>query len=261
MEQAAQQEAVDACISRVMEMQGEYDQELAALQRQLQQKIAELGVQRAAAQQQVADLASQISVLQDQLGQLNAAEDQAAVDAATDHSSEDIELTPIMSRSQRRHRGRWLARSKAAAAAATQPPPHQLEELHAMQTQSSIQHLSQQQQQQQQQQSSLQQSQDSVRIGIRMLELPTQDQPFPVSFEREQDALQRHNLARQQAQLTAQLEMTELHSNDITPSSSEEEYAVYERVCKYGAATWLEDVGVLDSSDDIDVIPDSDCEY
>jgi hypothetical protein len=131
-----------------------------------------------------------------------------------------------------------------------------------MQTQSSIQHLSQQQQQQQQQQqSSLQQSQDSVRIGIRMLELPTQDQPFPVSFERQQDALQRHNLARQQAQLTAQLEITELHSNDITPSSSEEEYAVYERACKYaGAATWLEDVGVLDSSDDIDVIPDSDCE-
>jgi hypothetical protein len=63
------------------------------------------------------------------------------------------------------------------------------------------------------------------------------------------------------AQLTAQIANATLHSDDDTPSSSEEEYEVYGRAYKYeGAAAWLEDAGVLDSSDDIDVAPDSDSE-
>ncbi|WIA22378.1 hypothetical protein OEZ85_004685 [Tetradesmus obliquus] len=88
-----------------------------------------------------------------------------------------------------------------------------------------------------------------------------QAQPFPVSFEREEDAWQRL-LARQQAQLIAELENTAVHSDDDTPSTSDAEYDIYEMAAKYeSAAAWLEDEGVLVSSDDIDVIPDSDSEY
>ena len=37
---------------------------------------------------------------------------------------------------------------------------------------------------------------------------------------------------------------------------------MYGRALKYdGAVAWLEDEGVFDSSDDIDVVPDSDSEY
>uniref|UniRef100_A0A383VXD0 Uncharacterized protein n=1 Tax=Tetradesmus obliquus TaxID=3088 RepID=A0A383VXD0_TETOB len=118
--------------------------------------------------------------------------------------------------------------------------------------------LQQQQQQRQQQQ---QQSQGPERIGLMVLDLPAQAAPFPVRFEREEDA-QRWQLARQQAQLIAQLDNVEVHSDDDTPSTSDEEYEVYGRAGKYEAATaWLEDEGVFDSSDDIDVIPDSDSEY
>jgi hypothetical protein len=46
-------------------------------------------------------------------------------------------------------------------------------------------------QQQQQQQFHSQQSHGSERTGIRVLELPTQTQPFPVHFEREQNAQKR----------------------------------------------------------------------
>ncbi|WIA37324.1 hypothetical protein OEZ86_014259 [Tetradesmus obliquus] len=105
----------------------------------------------------------------------------------------------------------------------------------------------------------------SARRSSRQLEdvldPPAQAQPFPVSFEREEDAWQRL-LARQQAQLIAQLENTAVHSDDDTPSTSDDKYDIYEMAAKYeSAAAWLEDEGVLVSSDDIDVIPDSDSEY
>lgn len=54
--------------------------------------------------------------------------------------------------------------------------------------------------QQQQQQPSTQQSQTPRRVEIAVLGLPVQSQPFPISFEREEDAKQR-KLAQQQAEL------------------------------------------------------------
>jgi hypothetical protein len=109
--------------------------------------------------------------------------------------------------------------------------------------------------QQQQQQLNSQQSRGSERTGIRVLELPTQTQPFPVHFEREQNAQKR---ARQQAQVIARLEDMTLLSDDEV-ASSEEDYVAYAKSYKHqGAAAWLEDEGVFDSSDDIDIIPDSD---
>ncbi|KAF6254823.1 hypothetical protein COO60DRAFT_1462501 [Scenedesmus sp. NREL 46B-D3] len=97
------------------------------------------------------------------------------------HSSEDIEATPVMSRSQRRRQGRLVRRDRAVAAAAMQPPPPQRGKLQAQPgaqlSQTQQWHMQESAprlpQQQQQQQSSSQQAQASVRIGIRMLDLPT----------------------------------------------------------------------------------------
>jgi hypothetical protein len=51
--------------------------------------------------------------------------------------------------------------------------------------------------------------------------------------------------------------MTLLSDDEV--ASSEEDYVAYAKSHKHqGAAAWLEDEGVFDSSDDIDIIPDSD---
>jgi hypothetical protein len=76
-----------------------------------------------------------------------------------------------------------------------------------------------------------------------------------VHFEREQNA---QKCARQQAQVIARLEDMMLLSDDEV-ASSEEDYVAYAKSYKHqGAAAWLEVEGVFDSSDDIDIIPDSD---
>jgi hypothetical protein len=68
----------------------------------LQQQIAALCAERAPAQQQLAELDCKISKLEEQLGQLQAAEDLAAIDAAAsqEQDSEDLEMIPIRSQSQ-----------------------------------------------------------------------------------------------------------------------------------------------------------------
>jgi hypothetical protein len=51
--------------------------------------------------------------------------------------------------------------------------------------------------------------------------------------------------------------MTLLSDDEV--ASSEEDYVAYAKSYKHqGAAAWLEDEGVFYSSDDIDIIPDSD---
>jgi septal ring factor EnvC (AmiA/AmiB activator) len=125
--------------SRVLELHGEYEQEPADLKSSLQQQIAAFCTKRAPAQQQLAELDCKISKLEEQLGQLQAAEDQAAIDATAsqEQDSEDLEMITIRSQSQRRRHGRWLARKKAASAVvavaatttAMQPSLPQLEEL------------------------------------------------------------------------------------------------------------------------------------
>jgi hypothetical protein len=58
--------------------------------------------------------------------------------------------------------------------------------------------------------------------------------------------------------LIEQLENATLQSDDEV-ATSEEDYVAYAKSYKHqGAAVWLEDEGVFDSSDDVDIIPDSD---
>jgi hypothetical protein len=156
-----------------------------------------------------------------------------------------------------------------AAAAVVQPLQPQSQQQHAAETQpgrlASPLQLQQQAptsqlpQPQRQQQPQQQQSQGPQRLGVSVLHLPVNAQPLVVSFETEADAEQRR-LARQQAQLVAQLDNTEITSDDsdesYTPHSSVEDYALE---AKYGNAlegrfeadAWLEDEAVFDSSDDV----------
>jgi hypothetical protein len=138
--------------------------------------------------------------------------------------------------------------------------------VHASQTQQSslpsqLQQLKQQAsasqlpQPQHQQQSQEQLSQGPGQLGMSVLDLPVNEEPFPVSFERVADAEPRQ-LAQQQARLIAELDDTELDSGKSdTPPSSVEDFTLEE---KYGfviggsfdgAGAWLEDEGVFDSSD------------
>jgi hypothetical protein len=97
--------------------------------------------------------------------------------------------------------------------------------------------------QQLQQQGGIHQQQQQVR---RALQLPEQEAPFPVRFEREAEARQREE-AVMQAQRIAELEATELSSDEtetdsgILPSDLED----------YVWDGKLGDAGVLDSSDDL----------
>ncbi|WIA30995.1 hypothetical protein OEZ86_001037 [Tetradesmus obliquus] len=117
-EQAARQEAVDCFIARMQTLQGDYDQQLTALQSDLEQQAAALGLERDAARQQLEALDDRISGLREQLGQLRAAEDQAAIDAAVaDDSSEEVEMVPVLSKAQRQRR---RAHRREAAAAVEQ---------------------------------------------------------------------------------------------------------------------------------------------
>ncbi|WIA29788.1 hypothetical protein OEZ86_012262 [Tetradesmus obliquus] len=197
--------------------------------------------------------------------------DAATALAVADDSSEEVEMVPVLSKSQRQRRR--AHRRKAAAAVEQQILQQQQQQQQRQQQQEQQQQQQQQQQQMQQQQQQRRQQQQQQqrsfsrpsrgpeRIGLSVLDPPAQAQPFPVSFEREEDARQRL-LARQQAQLIAELENTAVHSDDATPSTSDAEYDIYEMGAKYeSTAAWLKDEGVLVSSDDIDVIPDSDSEY
>jgi hypothetical protein len=218
----------------------------------------------------------------EQLSQLRAADSQAALhtDAAqdsADDSPEEMEMTLVLSRSQR-HRRRAADRHAAAAAV---PPLHlHLQQQHASEThhssqppeqQSLTQHASTTQvpqpQRQQQQQPQMQLSRGPERLGIRVLNLPVSAQPFPVSFVSEADAEQRR-VARQQAQRVAQLENTEMDSDESdTPPSSLDDFVVG---AKYGfvrgrwfdvADAWLEDEAVFDSSDDVSGVAGSDSDW
>jgi hypothetical protein len=91
------------------------------------------------------------------------------------------------------------------------------------------------------------------QIGVDAVRLPVQGTPFSFSFHREADVEQRR-VAMQQAELVAQLDNTEIASDESdTPPSSVNDFLLD---AKYGAAdASFEDEAVFDSSDDSGIDP------
>jgi hypothetical protein len=95
--------------------------------------------------------------------------------------------------------------------------------------------------------------------GGGVLQLPLQDTPFPVSFEREEVTRQRRR-AQEQAQRIAALEATELSSDGSAPSD-EDGSEVSPSDHDAGWAGQFGEFGVLDSSDDLeDYLAEEACE-
>jgi hypothetical protein len=84
-----------------------------------------------------------------------------------------------------------------------------------------------------------------------VLQLPLQDTPFPVSFEREAEARQRRQ-AQEQAQRIAALEATELSSADSAPAMDGDGSDM--SLSNQGDvwAGQFGEFGVMDSSDDLE---------